>query len=59
MNEVLGAMNVIIGTKEIPRFRKLKQYKYYDMMNKVSEKQLRYLGSYGEFMKVVMEGLAK
>jgi hypothetical protein len=52
-------MNLIIGVIQIPTFRKLKQYKYYEMMNKVSEKELKYLGTYGEFMKVVMEGLAK
>jgi len=29
------------------------------MMSKVSEKELRYLGTYGDFMKVIMEGLVK
>lgn len=50
-------MLIVFGEYEIPRFKRLKQQQYYEMMQSVSEGELRYLASYGEFMKSVMDGL--
>lgn len=50
-------MAVVFGISEIDRFKKLKQKQYYDMMQSVSENELKYLASYGEFMKSIMDGL--
>ena len=50
-------MTVVFGGYEIARFKNLKQKQYYEMMQYVSENELRYLASYGEFMKSIMDGL--
>jgi hypothetical protein len=59
----LGEFNelvaLIFGLVELPTFKREKQMQYYRMMYEVSEGELRYLSSYGEFMKSVMQGLQK
>lgn len=44
---------------ELPTFKREKQLQYYRMMYEVSENELKYLSSYGEFMKSVMQGLQR
>ena len=57
MTELNNMMMVILGTLEIPAFKREKQLQYYRMMYTVSEHELKYLGSYGELMQSVMASL--
>ena len=52
-------INNVLGSVEIPQFKREKQQQYYEMMETVSDRELAFLASYGEFMKSVMDGLGK
>jgi hypothetical protein len=52
-------LTIIFGLQEMPIFKRQKQLQYYQMMYEVSENELRYLATYGEFMKSIMQGLKK
>ena len=52
-------LTVILGRVEIPSFKRNKQIQYYRMMYEISENELKYLATYGELMKSVLQGLNK
>jgi hypothetical protein len=50
-------LTLVLGLADLPTFKKKKQLQYYKMMWEVSENELKYLATYGEFMKSIMQGL--
>lgn len=52
-------VTIIFGKVELPIFKKNKQTQYYRMMYEISENEIKYMAAYGEFMKSVLQGIAK
>lgn len=59
LEELNAIVTICFGKAELPVFRKNKQLQYYRMMYEISEHEIKYLATYGEFMKSVLQGLSK
>lgn len=59
LTEFNNICTVIFGLNQMVKFKRRKQLQYYKMMYDVSENELKYLSTYGEFMKSIMQALGK